>query len=87
MSRAVAAWLIGLGIFAAHANWEKDFERVRVGMMSYLVFCLLLFVAMARYSEQFRWAGASGSVLVTLLVTVAAVSAYAVLHKPSHVTA
>ncbi len=54
--RAVAAWLLGLGVAVAHSVWEADYGRVRAGTASLAVFGLLQFVALARYGSAVDWA-------------------------------
>jgi len=48
-SQAVGAWLIGIGVFAAHALIENDYSRIRVGLISYFAFGCLEIVALLRY--------------------------------------
>jgi hypothetical protein len=54
-SRAVGSWLIGIGVFAIHSTWERDYARVRAGALSYLAFGLLELVALARFSSNVSW--------------------------------
>ncbi len=54
-SRAIGAWLIGLGVFAAHAVAENDYSRIRPGVVSYIAFSLLELVALVRYPTSISW--------------------------------
>jgi hypothetical protein len=54
--QAVGAWLIGLGIFAAHSVRENDRLRIRSGLISYLMLGLLQLVALFRYPSDVNWA-------------------------------
>lgn len=54
--RAVAAWLVGVGVAAAHMAWENDLARARIGLLAYLVFGALQLVALARYPGAVDWA-------------------------------
>ncbi|MGE3844708.1 MAG: hypothetical protein AB7I50_24350, partial [Vicinamibacterales bacterium] len=50
-ARAIGAWLLGIGIAAAHMASEDDWVRVRAGMISYNVFAGLELLALARYGN------------------------------------
>ena len=55
-ARAVGAWLIGLGVAALHATWEGDFDRVRIGFLTYVAMGALQLLALARYPSAVQWA-------------------------------
>ena len=50
--RAIGAWLLGLGIAATQAVAENDWMRIRPATMSYTVFAVLEFAALARYPGE-----------------------------------
>jgi hypothetical protein len=52
-SRAVGAWLIGIGALAVHASVENNYARIRVGLISYLAFGILEIITLLRYSAGF----------------------------------
>ena len=54
-ARAIAAWLIGLGLAAAHAAWENDWDRVAVAPYTYLVLGGLELLAVLRYPDSMQW--------------------------------
>ena len=54
-ARAVAAWLIGLGIAAVHACVENDAVRVRPAAEAYVAFGVLECIALARFTGTFDW--------------------------------
>ncbi|MBA3471172.1 MAG: hypothetical protein H0T53_16170 [Herpetosiphonaceae bacterium] len=54
-ARAIGAWLVGLGIAAAHEVWENDFLRGRPVMVSSVVFSLLQIIALVRYPNEPDW--------------------------------
>lgn len=53
-SRAVAAWLIGIGVAAAHMTWENDLVRVRVAFRAYVAIAVLQVIALLRYLGDVR---------------------------------
>ena len=55
-ARAVGAWLIGLGVAALHATWEGDFDRVRIGFLTYVAMGAFQLLALARYPSAVQWA-------------------------------
>jgi hypothetical protein len=69
-ARAVAAWLIGLGIGAGQAVYENDFARLRVAMTSYTFLGLLELLAVARYLTSIDWTAIQSWLYVTFLATI-----------------
>jgi len=69
-ARAVAAWLIGLGIGAGQAIYENDFARLRVAMISYTVFALLELLVLLRYWTSIDWAAIQSWLYVAFLASV-----------------
>jgi hypothetical protein len=69
-ARAVAAWLIGLGIGAGQAVYENDFARLRVAMISYTVFALLELLVLLRYWTSIDWTGIQSWLYVVFLASV-----------------
>jgi hypothetical protein len=59
-ARAVAAWLVGLGLAAGHAAWENDVDRGRPVFVTVPLFCLLEAVALARYPGTIDWSRPHG---------------------------
>jgi hypothetical protein len=53
--RAIAAWLLALGIAAFQAIWERDMIRLRAATFTYAVFGVLQYVAMLRFNDDVRW--------------------------------
>jgi hypothetical protein len=70
VAQATAAWLIALGVAAAHALVERDARRVRPASAGYVLLGILEFIALARYPHQFRWGSAPGVLYVIFLVTI-----------------
>ncbi len=55
-ARAVGAWLIGFGVAASQATAEGDFDRIRVGLVTYVSLGALQLLALARYPSALQWA-------------------------------
>jgi hypothetical protein len=53
--RAIGAWALALGVAAAEAIWENDWERVQVAAISFAVFGAFELVALARYPGDVDW--------------------------------
>ena len=71
-ARAVAAWLLAIGVIAVQIALENDLVRVRPGIYSLFAFAALQFVSLARYPADFAWGTASGwFYLFFLLFTLA----------------
>lgn len=65
--RAIGAWVISMGVAAAHALWEDDAHRLRPAAWAFLFFGLLQAVAVARFPADVDWAGAPAWVFVAML--------------------
>ena len=70
MAQAIGAWLIALGVAAGHALAERDALRLRPAAVGYIVFAVLLAVALARYPHQFAWGSTRGIVYLIFLATM-----------------
>lgn len=75
-ARAVAAWLLGIGVAAAHAVREDDPTRVGAAMVSYVVLALLQLIALARYPGDVAWARPKAWIYVAVLLSMLIVGAY-----------
>jgi hypothetical protein len=72
-ARAIGAWLIGLGIAAAHEAWENDLLRGQPVMVSSVVFSLLQAVALLRYPNEPDWGRPAMWIYLLFLVDLLAV--------------
>jgi len=70
MAQAIGAWLIALGVAAGHALLERDARRLRPAAVGYILLAVLLFIALARYPQQFAWQSASGTAYLIFLTTM-----------------
>lgn len=71
--RAVGAWLLGLGVAAAHMARENDYQRDRVALAAYALLGVLELLALARYAGALDWAEPRAWVYLLFLVSVLAV--------------
>jgi hypothetical protein len=55
--RAVGAWLIGLGVAAAHMAWERDWRRVLPASAMLAVFGALELLVLLRFPAELDWSG------------------------------
>ena len=78
-SRAVGAWLVGIGVGSVHAMWERDLIRLRPGLLAIFVLGVLEFVALARYGDEVDWASAAAWLYVAALGSFIAASLYGLL--------
>jgi hypothetical protein len=65
--RVVGAWLVGLGLGAAHSALERDWLRARPAAATAMLFGALELVALARYSETVDWGDGRTLGYVTML--------------------
>ena len=70
VAQATAAWLISLGVAAAHALFERDARRLRPAAAGYLLLAGHQAIALARYPHRFDWHSASGITYLIFLATV-----------------
>jgi hypothetical protein len=78
-ARAIGAWLLSLGVAAAHASGENDWSRVRPAVGSYVILAVLQFIALARYPADVNWATASAWVYIVFLLSMLALGIYGVV--------
>lgn len=77
-ARAVAAWLIGLGLVLADAVVESAWERIRSALAAYVALGVLEFAALARYPHApgLDWGAPKTWVYIAFLATVLFIGAY-----------
>jgi len=75
-ARAIGAWLLGLGLAAAHANAENDWGSVTVATHTYVLLGILEFVALIRYPTSVDWARPAALMYVLFLASVLLVGIY-----------
>lgn len=70
LAQATGAWLISLGVAAAHALLERDARRLRPAMVGYLLLAVLQAIAVARYPHRFHWGSTAGIIYLIFLVSI-----------------
>jgi hypothetical protein len=75
-ARAIAAWIIPLGVIAGQIVWENDFGRVRAVMAGAVVFALLHLIAVGRYAGTIEWGSPTAWLYLFLLLATLVVGAY-----------
>lgn len=70
-ARAMAAWLVGLGVVLATAWWENDWLRIRAATIAYTVLGVLQLGAVGRFSADLDsgpgvWAYVGSLAVITL---------------------
>jgi hypothetical protein len=76
--RALAAWIVGLGVAAGIAFAERDLRRVRIGFLAFGVIGAAGLIAVARYADDLR-GGIGAWLLVAVLGMMAVLSAGAAI--------
>jgi hypothetical protein len=75
-SQAIGAWMVGIGVFAAHSVVENDYARIKVGLISYLAFGALETIAVLRYAENYVWTSLGAFPFAVLICSVLLVGVY-----------
>jgi hypothetical protein len=74
-SQAVGAWLIGIGVFAAHSVVENEYGW-KVGMVSYLAFALLEIITLLHYPGSLSLISSSTWLYLASIISVLFAGAY-----------
>ena len=78
-ARAVAAWLLGVGVSVGQGAWENDLERVRSVGIGLLTFAALQVVALARYPGAFAWGTLPGNAFLLGVSALAVLGGWVLL--------
>ena len=68
--RAVGAWVLSIGLTAAHVLLENDARRARVAAVAYVALGLLQLVALGRYLDTVAWGEVQASVYLLSVVSM-----------------
>ena len=79
--QAVGAWLIGLGIFAAHSVHENDTLRIRSGLVSYVLLGSLQLVALFRYAGNVNWGTPNTWTYLLFIFSIVFVGLFTLTHR------
>jgi len=69
-SRAIGAWLIGIGVIALHMTWENDHQRNRIAYISYAVLGILQAASLVRYAGEYNWSTASSWIYLFIVISI-----------------
>ena len=69
-SRAIGAWLIGIGVIALHMTWENDHQRNRIAYVSYAVLGILQAASLVRYVGEVNWSTAGSWIYLLLVISI-----------------
>lgn len=69
-ARAVGAWLLALATGLAVTIWERDWQRVRVAVLTYVAAPVFQLVALARFHSTLGWHGAGAWLYVAFLGSI-----------------
>jgi hypothetical protein len=75
-ARASGAWLVAIGLIEAMIGRETCWARVRWSLVSIATGTILVAVALARYSEDFRWETVPGVIFLAVLAMILAAASY-----------
>ena len=70
LAQVTGAWLIGLGVAAAHALLERDARRFRPAAVGSVLLAVLQSIALGRYPHLFAWRSPAGIVYLIFLATM-----------------
>jgi hypothetical protein len=74
--RAIAAWLVGIGIIAAECVWENDGARIKAGLLSYAIFGALSIFSLARYASSINWSSPVTIAYLIFIISMIIVGGY-----------
>jgi hypothetical protein len=74
--QVIAAWLLAFGVMAAHAIYERDFSRVRVGLLGYPFLGLMQVIALLRFGHDLTWHGPRSYVYLAFIASTFVLGAY-----------
>ncbi len=69
-SRAIGAWLIGIGVIALHMTWENDHQRNRIAYISYALLGILQVTAVVRYFGEVNWSGLGSWIYLIFVISI-----------------
>jgi hypothetical protein len=75
-SRAMASWLIGLGVVQLTSVVDNDWARIRNATIAYTVLGVLELVALARFSDEVDWANPVAWLFVAFFAGVLTIGSY-----------
>lgn len=83
-SRAVGAWVLSLGLAAAHSLWENDTRRLRPAAVGYIALGVLEAIAALRFVNDVDWTRLQAVVWVAFLASMVVVGIAALRPAAQH---
>jgi len=75
-SRAIGAWLIGIGFIALHMTWENDHQRNRIAYISYALLGILQALSLLRYAGEVNWSMAGSWIYLVFVISIIPIGLY-----------
>jgi hypothetical protein len=69
-SRAIGAWLIGIGVIALHMTWENDHQRNRIAYISYATLGILQAASLVRYAGEVNWSTTGSWIYLIFVISI-----------------
>jgi hypothetical protein len=77
--QVISAWILALGVLAAHVLWENDLDRVRIALITYPALVVLQAIALARYPDDMHWTEPGAWIFLAFLASMLVVGVYGLL--------
>lgn len=81
-TRAVAAWLVGIGVVSGHMALENDLTRIRAGLTAFVALALFQTMALLRYASEVSLSDARLWVYVVALTAFLLVGLVGLVRRP-----
>jgi uncharacterized membrane protein len=75
-ARAVAAWVVALGLVVGQAAWENAWERIDIATIAYAVLGTLQGIALARYPSDVQWGRPAAWIYVAIVASMFGLGVY-----------
>lgn len=85
--RVVGAWVLAIGVLAAHQLFENDLERVKIALFGYPILGALQAIALARYPGDMEWSEPGAWVFVAYVASMFVLGAYGLVAARGRVVA
>ena len=75
-SRAIGAWLIGIGAITMHMTWENDHRRNRIAYISYATLGVFELVSLVRYVGEVNWSTVGSWIYLLFVISIISLGLY-----------
>lgn len=79
--RAVGAWLISIGVIAAHAAYENDWSRLRPFAASTTLLAVMQLIALLRFGSEIDWGSLGGWLYLLFLLSIGIIGVAGLLQE------